>query len=270
MSRAANFDPVARIYRFAEYLSLGPLLQRTRTHFLPQLDGCRNALILGDGDGRFLAALLRRNTRVRATAFDTSAKMLELLRRRCAFANSRLMTRRRSLLRITSAPRADLIVTHFVLDCFTQAEVNRIVFNLSTSKPGALWLLSDFGLPRTEALRPFARLYIRALYLAFAALTGLEVRTLPDPQKPLQLSGFERLARHERLNGLLYTELWRNNAHSSPDIHLEMSDATTHPPFDAQPDPEPAAPSLPEPDPEVYHHDVGIAPKTEPSEPNTA
>ena len=53
-----NFDRVARLYRWAEYLLLGPLLARTRKHFLPQLTSATHALVLGDGDGRFLAHLL--------------------------------------------------------------------------------------------------------------------------------------------------------------------------------------------------------------------
>ena len=78
-----NFDSIARIYRWAEYLSLGPLLVRTRNHFLPQLTPCRRALVLGDGDGRFLARLLQQNPDLHALAVDTSATMLHLLRERC-------------------------------------------------------------------------------------------------------------------------------------------------------------------------------------------
>ena len=37
-----------------------------------------------------------------------------------------------------------------------------------------------------------------------------------------------------------------------------------HLPNDAQPDPEPAVPSLPEPDPGVYHHEINAPRKDEP------
>ena len=55
---AANFDLIARPYRWLEYLTFGPALARCRNHFLPQLTDRRAALVLGDGDGRFLARLL--------------------------------------------------------------------------------------------------------------------------------------------------------------------------------------------------------------------
>jgi len=206
-----DFDRVARIYRWAEYLALGPLLQRTRTHFLPQLTGCRRALMLGDGDGRFLARLLQQEATLHAAAVDTSARMLDLLRARCVFADDRLHTRNASALTVDVQPDTDLIVTHFFLDCLTQPEVDALTQRIGAgTQPGTLWLLSDFALPRSSALRPFAALYIRTLYVAFRILTGLRVTHLPDPQTALAASNFIRVARHERLGGLIYTEIWKH------------------------------------------------------------
>ena len=209
-----NFDRVARIYRWAEYLALGPLLVRTRNHFLPQLTHCRHTLALGDGDGRFLARLLQQNPDLHALAVDTSATMLHLLRERClrpqSNATTRLQTLQASALQAIPATDTDLIVTHFVLDCFHQPEVVALATRLAAHvAPGTLWLLSDFALPSARLLRPLAALYIRALYLAFRVLTGLRTTHLPDPQAALTQAGFQRILRHERLCGLLYTELWQ-------------------------------------------------------------
>jgi hypothetical protein len=44
----ADFDRVARIYRWVEYANLGPLLERTRRHFLPELLECRRAMAMVD------------------------------------------------------------------------------------------------------------------------------------------------------------------------------------------------------------------------------
>jgi SAM-dependent methyltransferase len=205
-----NFDRVARIYRWAEYLALGPLLQRTRTHFLPLLPVRTGALVLGDGDGRFLAQLLAHQPNLHALAVDTSASMLHLLRHRCASAANRLRTLQASALTLTPPPAVDLITTHFFFDCLTQPEVDALTQNLAAQvRPGTLWLLSDFGQPRPRFLRPFAALYIRALYLAFRILTGLRITHLPDPQTSLRNAGFHRIARHDFLFGLLYTEIWQ-------------------------------------------------------------
>ncbi|AEU36020.1 class I SAM-dependent methyltransferase [Granulicella mallensis] len=207
--RKPNFDPIARLYRWAEYLSLGPLLQHTRTHLLPQLTDRRSAFVLGDGDGRFLARLLAQNPLLQALAVDTSATMLQLLQRRCGFASGRLSVQQASALTATPRRDTDLIVTHFFLDCLTQAEVDELTQRLSAqAQPGTLWLLSDFHVP-SGAVGPMARLYIRALYLAFRLLTGLRVKSLPDPQASLARAGFIAIDKHERLFGMIYTELWR-------------------------------------------------------------
>ena len=205
-----NFDRVARLYRWAEYLSLGPLLQRTRVHFLPQLSKCRSAFVLGDGDGRFLARLLTQNPSLHALAVDTSKTMLELLQERCATASDRLRLQQTSALTAVPPDDVDLIVTHFFLDCLTQSEVDELAQRIAAqSQPETLWLLSDFQVPPSGAARPLARLYIRALYVAFRLLTGLGVQHLPDPQAALAHAGFKRIAQHQRLFGVIYTELWK-------------------------------------------------------------
>jgi SAM-dependent methyltransferase len=219
-----NFDHVARIYRFAEYLSLGPLLQRTRTHFLHDLPPRHQALLLGDGDGRFLARLLARRPHLSALAIDTSAAMLHLLRHRCQPYIPRVRTLQASALelfsptdssglataRYSEVSTSDLIVTHFFLDCLTQPEVDTLTRNIAAhTAPGTLWLLSDFAIPQRPLLRPLAALSIRFLYLAFRVLTSLRVTHLPDPQSALASAGFTRIARHELLCGLLYTEIWQ-------------------------------------------------------------
>jgi ubiquinone/menaquinone biosynthesis C-methylase UbiE len=208
--REPDFDRIARMYRWAEYLTLGPLLQRIRVHHLGVLLQSRQAFILGDGDGRFLARLLERNPRLHATAVDTSAAMLKLLRNRCDFADDRLRTKQASALSVDAPPNTDLVVTHFLLDCFTQPEVDALVQRMSAQlAPGALWLVSDFAIPPKPLLRTVAGLYIRSLYFAFRVLTGLRTTRLPNPQSALTQAGFARTARQERLFGLVYTEVWQ-------------------------------------------------------------
>lgn len=210
-----NFDHIASLYRWAEYLTLGPLLQRTRTHHLPALAPCKRALILGDGDGRYTAALLTSNREILVHAVDTSVAMLQLLQRRVARA------RAAARLRITHAdaldialipspnPEPDLIVTHFFLDCLPQLEVEALITHLTPGlAPHAFWLVSDFRIPSGRLHWP-ARVYIRALYLAFRLLTGLRVTHLPDHATPLRAAGFTLLASHHRLFGILTSELWQ-------------------------------------------------------------
>jgi SAM-dependent methyltransferase len=207
----ADFDRIARPYRTLEYIALGRLLERTREHFLPALKGARNALVLGDGDGRFLIKLLEANSQLHATAVDTSAAMLELLARRCECYSDRLrieqVDARRSLPR--GAKPYDLVVTHFFLDCLEQDELDLLVQRVRPLvAPGALWVVSDFRSP-DGALRVPAWLFVRGLYLCFRALTGLRTTRLPDHTAARRDAGFVRIDRRLLLAGVLVAEVWQ-------------------------------------------------------------
>ncbi len=210
-----NFDRIARLYRYLEYLTLGRALERCRNHFLPHLLVRRQALVLGDGDGRFLAGLLTVNPELCATAVDTSATMLKLLRRRCESVAPRAGTRLRSFhasaLQHQPAPDTDLIVAHFFFDCLTQPDLDRLIGCIAGQvRPGAIWLISEFHIPNGRLRMP-ARLLIRTLYLAFRVLTGLRTTRIPDYAKPLAEAGLTRLSQHDMLGGILTTELWQSS-----------------------------------------------------------
>jgi SAM-dependent methyltransferase len=212
MNSEPDFDLIARPYRWLEYLTLGRILENCRNFYLAQLLDRRQALILGDGDGRFANNLLNANRSLVVVAVDTSAAMLDLLRERSASAiqadPTRLSTIQQSALDYTPEGSLDLIVTHFFLDCLTQPELNALVDKLVKHiRPGALWVVSDFQIP-AGAMRFPARLYIRTLYLIFRVLTGLRVTHLPDHATPLTNAGFTRTAHETFLFGMLTTEIW--------------------------------------------------------------
>ena len=212
MPAAPCFDRVARPYRLLEYLALGNALTRARTTHLPSLTESRNALLLGDGDGRFLATLLQTNPSLRATAIDSSRVMLHLLTQRCAFAADRLTTHRADAFTSLAAlpPSSfDLVATHFFLDCFSERDLARLVPAICTRlTPGALWVVSDFRIPTAGPLRLPARLLVRSLYLAFRLLTSLRPTRLPDHAIALRRVGLTLIRTQHLLGGLLTAELW--------------------------------------------------------------
>jgi SAM-dependent methyltransferase len=212
-TREPNFDLIARPYRWLEYLTLGRALERCRTHYLRQLRDRRHALVLGDGDGRFLAQLLADNPYLEADAVDTSTTMLRLLRQRSEAAtpdaDARLRIHHSNALTFPLAGLYDLVVTHFFLDCLSQADLDHLVTRVaSTLAPGALWLVSDFRIP-AGLMRFPARTLVRGLYFAFRVLTGLRTTHLPNHVTLLGQSGLIRVAHQHSLAGLLTTELWQ-------------------------------------------------------------
>lgn len=218
MNSEPNFNPIARPYRWLEYLTLGRALERCRLHFLPLLLDQHCALVLGDGDGRFLSALLAANPHLHADAVDTSAAMLQLLSQRCAANAARLETHHTNALAFTPTRPCDLVVTHFFLDCLSQSDLESLIARIAPAlTPQALWLISDFRIPRGPLRLP-ARIFVRSLYLAFRILTGLRTTHLPDHATPLARAGFTRIAHHHSLAGMLTTELWQMEARIDPQL----------------------------------------------------
>ena len=221
---APNFNRLAAPYRWMEYLSFGPALERCRFHFLSRLAPCRSGLVLGDGDGRFTARLLAAQPDLRVHAIDGSPAMLAALRRRVAAgAAAHRLTTQLADLRVANLSVADLhlenaslpfapdcIATHFFLDCLTTPEVARLARSLRTlAAPGCLWVVSEFAIPARGWMRPLATALVAALYRAFGWLTGLQPQQLPDHPSALSASGWHCMERHRHLGGLLVSELWQ-------------------------------------------------------------
>ncbi|MGA8728529.1 MAG: methyltransferase [Terracidiphilus sp.] len=210
MKPPPNFNPLARAYKWMELASFGPWLWRCRCVFLGELGTCRNALILGDGDGRFTARFLRQNPAVQIDAVDVSRAMLEALARNAGTLTGRVRLHLADVRRFEPpSPSYDLIVTHFFLDCLTSDEVAALAEKLrGRMTPSARWLISEFAVPRGWFGRLLARPLIAVLYLAFGLLTGLSVRRLPNHRAALTQVGFNLIRQRELLGGLLISELW--------------------------------------------------------------
>ncbi|HEY1902912.1 MAG TPA: class I SAM-dependent methyltransferase [Terracidiphilus sp.] len=213
INQAPDFNRLARLYRWMEFFSFGPWLWLTRRTFLDHFTRARRALVLGDGDGRFTARLLRENPTIDADAVDASGAMLDALLRRAGPHASRVCVHLADIREwqpaAFNAPVYDLIATHFFLDCLTTREIQSVIAHVrSAVSPSALWVVSEFAIPSGWRGRLVARPLVASLYLCFGWLTGLTVRTLPDHALALREGGFALVERRSRLGGLLIAELW--------------------------------------------------------------
>lgn len=209
---APDFNGLARAYRWMEWASFGPFLWWCRCAFLEEMRTRRRALVIGDGDGRFTARLLRANRAIELDAVDASDAMLRALAQRAGpnAARVRTICADARVFQPRSAAAYDLVVTHFFLDCLTTDEVQALAARMRTSMaPDAVWVISDFAVPRGWFGQCFARPIVSCLYWAFSLLTGLRRRRLPDHASALRAAGFELGQRRTSLGGLLISELWR-------------------------------------------------------------
>jgi ubiquinone/menaquinone biosynthesis C-methylase UbiE len=209
-----DFSRVARAYRWMEYASFGTLLERTRFFRIAMLQNSRRALVLGDGDGRFLERLARANPEFAADSVDFSPGMIRLARSRVDRVGARVDWHQADAL-LWTPPHAeyDLIVTHFFLDCFSDHDVQRLIGRLIPYlSPGGMWINSDFAVPARGWMRWPSRIIIRGLYAAFFLLAGLRTQRLPDDVSALESAGLTLEHRDTLAGGLLKSEVWRKLA----------------------------------------------------------
>jgi cyclopropane fatty-acyl-phospholipid synthase-like methyltransferase len=209
----ANFNHIARPYRWAEYASFGPFLLRCRLAQLPALEGARRALVLGDGDGRFLARLMRANPELSADAVDSSRSMLEILDRRISKmgdnARRRVTLHHADVLSWTAQDKYDLVVSHFFLDCFFEHQLERLMDRIAPHLvQGARWVVSEFSIPERVPASYLCGGIVRLLYGSFGLVTGLAVRGLPDYCAVMRRWGFHLTRKDTFLGGLLESQLW--------------------------------------------------------------
>jgi hypothetical protein len=180
MNAPARVGRLARAYCCMEYFSFGPYLKQCRELHISKMIACRRALVFGDGDGRFLAELVRHSPKMQVTAVDASREML--------------------------------VVSHFFLDCFDEGELVSLLTSVNAAvDDSAIWVVSDFSIPQRIVARQVGMLMVRGLYLAFGLLTGLKTRRLPNHEHVMREAGWILEDRRRLLLGLLVSERWRRS-----------------------------------------------------------
>lgn len=207
-----NFDFIARHYRWLETIVFGNQLQHARTAFVRQIGTVRCALIVGEGNGRFLAELLLAHPEVCVDCIDASARMIARARKRVGARGANFI---QADIREAPLPQNhyDLVVSHFFLDCFAGNELRAVIEKLARATiRDATWLLADFREPPNGWGWAYAQFWIRAMYAFFCLTSRIEATQLIDPSLFLRASGFVR--RRQRLSrfGMIKSELWQRVA----------------------------------------------------------
>ncbi|QDU66583.1 class I SAM-dependent methyltransferase [Engelhardtia mirabilis] len=209
---------MARAFAPLERLAFGGAMQRCRVRFLDRVVGARRALTVGEGDGRFLLALLRAAPGAQVTVVDASARMLELARCRLEREAPDWLARVEFVQGDLSAVALqrgafDLVATCFFLDCFEGDSLTEIVEGLdAAAAPEATWIVADFHRPPSGWRSLHARAWLALLYAFFGVTTGSSARRLEDPAPRLEARGWHRTATHDERAGLLHSEVWHRAA----------------------------------------------------------
>ena len=206
-----NADRIANSYRWLEYAAFGLALENARFDFLSHAVEARSVLILGEGDGRFLARLLECNRQASITVIETSARMIDLARGRLQEADH-LRVKFHQVDAVTCVlpdGQFDLVVTHFFFDVLDSRDAEAVIGKVSAAlSPGAVWLVSEFQEPTTAIRRLHARLWLWVMYGFFALATGLRVRKLPPYREMLERCGLAEIEHRERRFSLIRSQVY--------------------------------------------------------------
>ena len=204
-----NFDPVARWYRWIEYAAFGRAIERRRFAFLNRLAATRRILILGEGDGRCLERLLVAAPTADIDIVDSSARMIAIARKRTGDST-------RASFYLQDAVQSDFpnaryagVVTHFFLDCLTEAQAVNLIHRIAAVlEPGGIWLVSEFSIPPEGWRRWHAMIWVELMYWFFRTAVELPSKSLPPFEDILLNAGMRRVEREEERFGLICSTVW--------------------------------------------------------------
>lgn len=208
----ANFDGLARWYHVLELSTFGVELDRARMAHVQQLADCRDVLLLGDGDGRFLKRLLTVSPNCRVRSIDASAEMLKMSAARLSPADRARVTFEQADATTAELPTFayDGVATVFFLDCFTGDETAALVGRISNAlRPGGTWVFADFAIPARGPQRIAAQAITGLLYAFFRWRTGIAAHRLPDSEGLIAQAGLTPIASEKFLFGLLKSIAFR-------------------------------------------------------------
>lgn len=208
-----DFSPLAPYYRVLEAILAAGTLQRMRAFGLDRLPTVPHVLIVGDGHGRGTETILRAVPGATVTVVELSARMIAVARQRLSRRGldpDRVAWICADIREWRASPaQFDAIVTQFVLDCFSAADVDAVVARLGArARPGAVWLLADFAIPARGWMRWRAIIIHRLMYAFFRRVVGLEARELTPPDRALARCGFVLEARRSASAGLVHADVW--------------------------------------------------------------
>ena len=204
-----GFDRVARIYRLLERVMYGGALQRARVAQLDHAGTAPRVLLLGDGDGRFLEALLARVPNAEVVVVESSAAMIRSATKRVP-DGADVVFHQSQVESFEPEGRFDLVASHFFLDCFDRSGIGQVVALVhGCLEEGGRWLIADFQMPEHGWWRRGrASFLLWAMYGFFRLAAGLQVSRLIDPDPILKEHGFALENREVSNFGFVRSDCW--------------------------------------------------------------
>jgi SAM-dependent methyltransferase len=162
---------------------------------------------------------LKTNLQAEVVSVDSSARMIELSRRRLVrsgldpgrarFIHADVLAPASARWDFGDCGLFDLVVTHFFLDCFRADQLQRLIPIIADqTSTHAGWLLADFRVPARGLAKARATAILWLAYQFFRIATTLPACRLTPPDPFLQAQGFRLRDRRVCEWGLLHSDFW--------------------------------------------------------------
>jgi SAM-dependent methyltransferase len=210
-----DYSRIASTYEWLERATFGKKLQCARTAYLDRLVNSlpttANVLIIGDGDGRFLEALLARFPTLSIDYVEPSPAMMALAKKRVAcdarvhWINKTIQEWCSNNPSVPDSKQYDLIVTHFVLDSIHPCELTQLTQNVRTRMaPDGRWLLADFD----STVSTLASYIVAGMYVFFYFIAGVRWQKLKKFNPLFESQQLHLHDQKEWMGRLIYSQLW--------------------------------------------------------------
>ena len=207
-----SFDLIARHYERIESIVFGEGLQRIRCSHMETFLGAESILLLGDGDGRFLKALLDSGCSAKIICVDSSQRMLNLAKSltKDSEQNVRFLFKNIHDYDLPDSFIPDVIGAHFFLDCFSEDEILVILGRISGwCKEHTKLVISDFSIPEKRRFtRVIAKLLAWKMIVFFRTFTGISAYKLPKIEQLLSEMRYKCLKKETLRNGFICSWVW--------------------------------------------------------------
>jgi SAM-dependent methyltransferase len=203
LQTAGRFDLVAPIYPALERWVFGMRLDDAREAFFEEILEADRVLLVGEGNGRFLASLLARKDKGCVKVVENSAVMIRLAKdrvRRLGETRCTLKFIESDVREYHPADKFDCVVTHFVLDLFNPPAQRSLIERITelTTRSGT-WINVDFLPART--LRGGILMWLQ--YSFFRLVSQIEARHCFDESTAAAAAGWTVIETISYLGGLV-------------------------------------------------------------------
>ncbi|MFI5221696.1 MAG: class I SAM-dependent methyltransferase [Bacteroidia bacterium] len=180
MTGFTNFDKIAPFYDTLSGLIFGNKLKDVQLHSLEFISPGSIMLIAGGGTGWILEALSGLHpSGLEITYVDSSSEMIRISGKR-NYKKNKVEFINAPIEQVKLKPQSyDVILTPFLLDCFTQPELETVFKNINTSLKGSgIWIDMDFQI--TSNSTRWQKILIRTMYSFFRLTCKMKANTLPN------------------------------------------------------------------------------------------